>query len=47
MEALVAGHRIEYVRVSIFDQNEKRQLEDRVIDRVFTGNASGRDTARP
>ncbi|GAC1369633.1 MAG: recombinase family protein [Pseudarthrobacter sp.] len=29
------------------DQNEKRQLEGQVLDRVFTDKASGRDTARP
>jgi hypothetical protein len=29
------------------DQNEKRQLEGQVVDRVFTDKASGRDTARP
>jgi DNA invertase Pin-like site-specific DNA recombinase len=35
------------VRVSTLDQNEKRQLEGEVLDRVFTDKASGRDTARP
>jgi DNA invertase Pin-like site-specific DNA recombinase len=43
----VAGQRIGYVRVSTLGQNEKRQLEGQVLDRVFTGKASGRDTARP
>ncbi|MEV7574475.1 recombinase family protein [Pseudarthrobacter sp. NPDC089323] len=43
----MAGQRIGYVRVSSLDQNEKRQLEDQVLDRVFTDKASGRDTARP
>jgi DNA invertase Pin-like site-specific DNA recombinase len=43
----VAGQRIGYVRVSTLDQNEKRQLEGQVLDRVFTDKASGRDTARP
>jgi DNA invertase Pin-like site-specific DNA recombinase len=43
----VAGHRIGYVRVSTLDQNEKRQLEGQVADRVFTDKASGRDTAWP
>ena len=43
----MAGQRIGYVRVSTLDQNEKRQLEGQVLDRVFTDKASGRDTARP
>src|SRR3954468_13073269 len=43
----MAGQRIGYVRVSSLDQNEKRQLEGHVLDRVFTDKASGRDTARP
>jgi DNA invertase Pin-like site-specific DNA recombinase len=47
LEALVAGQRIGYVRVSTLDQNEKRQLEGQVLDRVFTDKASGRDTSRP
>src|SRR5688572_20312974 len=41
------GQRIGYVRVSTLDQNEKRQLEGQVLDRVFTDKASGRDTSRP
>lgn len=47
MEAQVAGQRIGYVRVSTVDQNEKRQLDGLVLDRLFTDKASGRDTARP
>jgi DNA invertase Pin-like site-specific DNA recombinase len=43
----VAGQWIGYVRVSTLDQNEKRQLDGLVLDRVFTDKASGRDTARP
>ncbi|KRE71255.1 recombinase family protein [Arthrobacter sp. Soil762] len=43
----MAGQRIGYVRVSTLDQNEKRQLEGQVLDRVFMDKASGRDTARP
>jgi DNA invertase Pin-like site-specific DNA recombinase len=35
------------VRVSTLNQNENRQLEGQVLDRVFTDKASGRDTARP
>jgi DNA invertase Pin-like site-specific DNA recombinase len=41
------GQRIGYVRVSTLDQNEQRQLEGHVLDRVFTDKASGRDIARP
>jgi DNA invertase Pin-like site-specific DNA recombinase len=47
LEAPVTGQRIGYLQVSTLDQNEKRQLEGQVLDRVFTDNASGRDTARP
>lgn len=43
----MAGQRIGYVRVSTLDQNEKRQLDGQVLDRVFTDKASGRDIARP
>ncbi|MET4591815.1 DNA invertase Pin-like site-specific DNA recombinase [Arthrobacter sp. 754] len=43
----MAGQRIGYVRVSTLDQNEKRQLNGQVPDRVFADKASGRDTARP
>jgi DNA invertase Pin-like site-specific DNA recombinase len=43
----VNGQRIGYVRVSTMDQNEKRQLEGQILERVFTDKASGRDTARP
>ncbi|MFH1357649.1 MAG: recombinase family protein [bacterium] len=41
------GQRIGYVRVSSFDQNPERQLEDIKLDRVFTDKASGRDAKRP
>jgi DNA invertase Pin-like site-specific DNA recombinase len=41
------GQRIGYVRVSSFDQNPDRQLEQLVVDRVFTDRASGKDTDRP
>ena len=43
----MVGQRIGYVRVSTLDQNEKRQLEGQVLDRIFTDKASGRDAARP
>jgi DNA invertase Pin-like site-specific DNA recombinase len=41
------GQRIGYVRVSSFDQNPERQLEQIPIDKVFTDKASGKDTKRP
>lgn len=41
------GHRIGYVRVSSFDQNPERQLENVQVDKLFTDKASGKDTQRP
>jgi len=41
------GQRIGYVRVSCFDQNPERQLEQVQVDKVFTDKASGKDTQRP
>lgn len=41
------GHRIGYIRVSSFDQNPERQLEQVQVDKVFTDKASGKDTQRP
>ena len=41
------GQRIGYVRVSTFEQNTERQLENVSVDRVFTDKASGKDTQRP
>lgn len=38
--------RIGYVRVSSFDQNPERQLENVQVDRLFTDKASGKDTQR-
>ena len=40
------GQRVGYVRVSSFDQNTERQLENIQCDRVFTDKASGKDTHR-
>ena len=40
------GQRIGYVRVSSFDQNPERQLEHVQVDRLFTDEASGKDTQR-
>lgn len=33
--------------MSTLDQNEQRQLEGQVLDKVFTDKASGKDTQRP
>ena len=41
------GQRIGYVRVSSFDQNPERQLENISLHKVFTDKASGKDTKRP
>jgi DNA invertase Pin-like site-specific DNA recombinase len=41
------GQRIGYVRVSSFDQNPERQLDQVQVDRIFTDKASGKDTKRP
>lgn len=41
------GQRIGYVRISTFDQNPARQLEQIQVDRVFTDRASGKDPKRP
>ena len=41
------GQRIGYVRVSSFDQNPERQLENISLNKVFTDKASGKDTKRP
>ncbi len=43
----MSGQRIGYVRVSSFDQNPERQLEDVRLDRIFTDKVSGKDTRRP
>ena len=41
------GQRIGYIRISTFDQNPARQLEQTQVDRVFTDKASGKDAKRP
>lgn len=41
------GHRIGYIRVSTFEQNPQRQLEQVQVDRVFIDKASGKDARRP
>jgi DNA invertase Pin-like site-specific DNA recombinase len=41
------GQRVGYVRVSSFDQNPERQLEQVPLGRLFTEHASGKDSQRP
>ncbi len=41
------SQRVAYVRVSSYDQNADRQLEHLHADKVFTDQASGKDTDRP
>ena len=41
------GQRLGYIRVSSFDQNPDRQLEQVPLDRVFTDQVSGKDVHRP
>lgn len=43
----VIGQRIGYVRVSSYDQNPERQLEQAEVSKLFTDKASGKDTQRP
>ncbi len=47
MEKLNNGHRIGYKRVSTYDQNPERQLENINVDKLFIDKASGKDTKRP
>lgn len=46
-EDTLHGQRIGYVRVSSFDQNPERQLEQIQVDKVFTDKASGRTHGGP
>ena len=41
------GQRGGYVRVSTFEQNTQRQLNQVPVDRLFTDKASGKDAQRP
>ncbi|OJW67405.1 MAG: transposase [Candidatus Amoebophilus sp. 36-38] len=41
------GQRIGYIRVSTFDQNSDRQLENAQVVRTFIDKASGKDIKRP
>jgi len=44
---ILHGQRIGYVRVSSFDQNPERQLDQVQVSKLFTDKASGKDTQRP
>jgi DNA invertase Pin-like site-specific DNA recombinase len=44
---MAKGHTVGYIRVSTFEQNTDRQLEDVELDKVFTDKVSGKDTNRP
>ncbi|MEO8991542.1 MAG: recombinase family protein [Nitrosospira sp.] len=43
----MTSQRIGYIRVSSLDQNAERQLDGIELDKVFTDQASGKDTNRP
>jgi len=43
----MSGQRIGYIRVSSFEQNPERQLDQVGVDRTFIDHASGKDTLRP
>ena len=47
LEKFTKGHKEGYVRVSSFEQNESRQLEQQKLDRTFTDKTSGENTNRP
>lgn len=47
MEDDMGTHIVGYVRVSSYDQNTERQLEQVQLDRIFVDKASGKDVHRP
>ncbi len=44
---ILVGQRIGYVRVSSYDQNPERQIENIKVNKIFIDKASGKDTHRP
>lgn len=46
-QSSTTGQKIGYVRVSSVDQNDARQLDGLVLDKIFTDKASGKDVQRP
>jgi len=43
----MSGERVGYIRVSTFDQNTDRQLDNLQLDKKFIDKASGKDSNRP
>jgi len=43
----MSGERVGYIRVSTFDQNTDRQLDNLKLDKKFIDKASGKDSNRP
>lgn len=43
----MAGQQLGYIRISSFDQNCDRQLENCLVDKKFIDKASGKDINRP
>lgn len=43
----MSGQRVGYIRVSTFDQNENRQLQNLELHKIFIDKASGKDVNRP
>lgn len=43
----MTGQRLGYIRVSSFDQNPERQLDNVQLDKQFIDKASAKDTQRP
>ena len=41
------GQKIGYIRVSSLDQNTSRQLEELILDKIFTDKISGKSIDRP
>jgi DNA invertase Pin-like site-specific DNA recombinase len=46
-EVLMQGQRLGYIRVSSFEQNSERQLENVEVAQTFTDRLSGKDAQRP
>lgn len=43
----MSGERVGYIRVSTFDQNTDRQLDNLKLDKKYIDKASGKDSNRP
>ncbi len=42
----MSGQKIGYIRVSTYDQNPERQLENIEVDPIYSDKASGKDVQR-